>query len=83
MEDVAKDARENQSFLNQQITIFEKKMKTQQLEIDKLTLMNEEKNTELAIAKKNKLDAEKMLEDAQMQLLKVKSEIIERDSQIE
>lgn len=83
MEDVAKDARENQSFLNQQITIFEKKMKTQQVEIDKLTLMNEEKNTELAIAKKNKLDAEKMLEDAQMQLLKVKSEIIERDSQIE
>ena len=80
---MAKDARENQSFLNQQITIFEKKMKTQQLEIDKLTLMNEEKNTELAIAKKNKLDAEKMLEDAQMQLLKVKSEIIERDSQIE
>ena len=83
MEDVAKDARENQSFLNQQITIFEKKMKTQQLEINKLTLINEEKNTELAIAKKNKLDAEKMLEDAQMQLLKVKSEIIERDSQIE
>ena len=80
---MAKDARENQSFLNQQITIFEKKMKTQQVEIDKLTLMNEEKNTELAIAKKNKLDAEKMLEDAQMQLLKVKSEIIERDSQIE
>ena len=80
---MAKDARESQSFLNQQITIFEKKMKTQQVEIDKLTLMNEEKNTELAIAKKNKLDAEKMLEDAQMQLLKVKSEIIERDSQIE
>ena len=58
-------------------------MKTQQLEIDNLTQKSIEKDSELDKVKKEQLDAEKLLEDAQLQLLKVKSEMIEKDSQIE
>ena len=58
-------------------------MKTQQVEIEKLTQICTDKDVELVKVKQNQMETERMLEDAQMQLLSVKSEIIEKDSQIE
>ena len=58
-------------------------MKTQQVEIEKLTQSITDKEVEFVKVKQSHLETERMLEDAQMQLLSVKSEIIEKDSQIE
>ena len=58
-------------------------MKTQQVEIEKLTQICTDRDTELVKVKQSQIETERMLEDAQMQLLSVKSEIIEKDSQIE
>ena len=58
-------------------------MKTQQVEIEKLTQTCTDKDAELVKVKQSQMETERMLEDAQMQLLSVKSEIIEKDSQIE
>lgn len=58
-------------------------MKTQQVEIEKLTQICTDKDAEFVKVKQSQIETERMLEDAQMQLLSVKSEIIEKDSQIE
>ncbi len=58
-------------------------MKTQQVEIEKLTQICTDKDVEFVKVKQSQMETERMLEDVQMQLLSVKSEIIEKDSQIE
>jgi hypothetical protein len=58
-------------------------MKSQQLEINKLTQIGGEMDVELAAKKQSLVDTEKLLDDARMELLGVKSAIMEKDSQIE
>jgi hypothetical protein len=58
-------------------------MKSQQLEINKLTQIGGEMDVELATKKQSLVDTEKLLDDARMELLGVKSAIMEKDSQIE
>lgn len=54
-------------------------MKTQQVEIEKLTQICTNREGDFVKVKQSKMETERMLEDAQMQLLSVKSEIIEKD----
>ena len=58
-------------------------MKTQQSEIDRLTTGCAEMDAAMSKIKQSLSDSEKNLDDARIELLGVKSEVIEKNSQIE